>query len=405
MNASISVVCYKSKTLSNGENPLMVQVTKNGRRKYQSLGISVNPKFWDFSKNKPKPNCPNGEFIQKIVLDKFTQLQKQILDFGANQIELTPTNLLEVNKSTITEKTVGEFYRELILNYGQTNKVGNRLIYKSSYNSVKEFSKGRLNILFPDIDINWLNRYEKWLRSKGNKETTISLLFRTLRSTYNKAVESKCAKKTNYPFDDFKISKFNVKTKKRAISKEDVIKIIGLDLSQEKESVESSRDVFVFSYLGGGINFTDILNLRPENIIENRIQYVRQKTGKKINFQISEEASRILSKFSQFSVHTGFLFPFLDKRIHKTALQKQNRIHKNLVRTNKDLKRIGELAQINMNLSTYVARHSFATILKNSGVNISLISEALGHSELSTTQIYLDSFENSQIDEAMKCLL
>ena len=123
MNASISVVCYKSKTLSNGENPLMVQVTKNGRRKYQSLGISVNPKFWDFSKNKPKPNCPNGEFIQKIVLDKFTQLQKQILDFGANQIELTPTNLLEVNKSTITEKTVGEFYRELILNYGQTNKV------------------------------------------------------------------------------------------------------------------------------------------------------------------------------------------------------------------------------------------------------------------------------------------
>ena len=104
-------------------------------------------------------------------------------------------------------------------------------------------------------------------------------------------------------------------------------------------------------------------------------------------------------------METGYLFPIFDKRIHETSIQKQNRIHKNLVKINRELKRIAELAQINMNLSTYVARHSFATILKNSGVNISLISEALGHSELSTTMIYLDSFENSQIDEAVKCLL
>lgn len=405
MNASTSVVCYKSKTLSNGENPLMVQISINGKRKYQSLGVSINSKFWDFSKNKPKLNCPNGEFIQKIIFDKVTELQKQILEFNANQIELTPTNLLAANKSTIREKTVDEFYRELILQFSQTNKTGNRLIYKGSYNSIKEFSEGRLNILFTDIDINWLNRYEKWLRSKGNKETTISLLFRTLRSAYNKAVELKCASKNNYPFNDFKISKFDVKTKKRAISKDEILRIIELDLSQEKETMEFSRDIFIFSYLGGGINFTDISNLRPENIVENRIQYVRQKTGKKMSFQLVNESSRILLKFNQLSNKNGYLFPILDKRIHKTAIQKQNRIHKNLVRINRELKRIGELARIKMNLSTYVARHSFATILKNSGVNISLISEALGHSELSTTQIYLDSFENSQIDEAMKCLL
>jgi hypothetical protein len=79
MNASISVICYKSKTLSSGENPLMVQISINGKRKYQSLGVSINSKFWDFSKNKPKPNCPNGEFIQKIILDKVTELQKQIV--------------------------------------------------------------------------------------------------------------------------------------------------------------------------------------------------------------------------------------------------------------------------------------------------------------------------------------
>ena len=405
MNASISVVCYKSKTLSNGENPLMVQVSKNGKRKYQSLGVSINPKFWDFTKNKPKPNCPDGEFIQKIVLDKITEVQKQILEFNANQKDFTPTNLLDVNKSTIKEKTVSEFYKELILNYAQTNKVGNRLIYKFSYNSLKEFSKGKLNILFADIDLNYLIRYEKWLRSKGNKETTMSLLFRTLRSAYNKAVESKSAKKTNYPFNDFKISKFDIKTKKRAISKDEILLIMGADLSEKSESIKFARDIFIFSYLCGGINFTDIANLKHENIIENRIQYIRQKTGKKISLQISPEATRILSIYEPLNEKCGYLFPILDIRTHKTAIQKQNRIHKILGRTDKELKLIAGIADIKVNLTTYVARHSFATVLKKSGVNVSLISEALGHSDLNTTQIYLDCFENEQIDDALKNLL
>ena len=68
MDATISVVCYKSKTLSNGEHPLMLRISKDGKKKYQSLGISVLPRYWDFTRNKPKPNCPNKEYIQKIFL-------------------------------------------------------------------------------------------------------------------------------------------------------------------------------------------------------------------------------------------------------------------------------------------------------------------------------------------------
>ena len=405
MNASISVVCYKSKTLSNGENPLMLQISKNGKRKYQSLGVSINPVYWDFIKGKPKPNCPNGELIQKILLDKVTEIQKQILEFSANQQKFTPTKLLESKKTAIKENTVGEFYAELLLNYKQTDKTGNRLVYKMSYNSIKEFSKGRLNILFADIDINWLNKYENWLRSKSNKETTISLLFRTLRSAYNKAVVAKIALKTTYPFGEFKISKFDVKTKKRAITKEDMLKIIKIDLSEESESIRFTRDIFIFSYLCGGINFTDIANLKPINIIENRLEYVRQKTGKEISLHLSREASQIISSYSKFSEVRGFLFPILKKHAHITAIQKQNRIRKILGKIDKDLKDVAKKCEINVNLTTYVARHTFATVLKRSGINIALISESLGHSSEQVTQIYLDSFENSQIDEAMKCLL
>ena len=405
MNASISVICYKSKTLSNGESPLMFRISKNGKRKYQSLGVSINPIYWDFTKNKPKRNCPNGELIQKLILDKNAEFNQQIIELNAIQKDYSPTTLLNKQYQTNTFKTVGEFYRDLLTQFKSENKCGNRLIYKNSLNSIKEFSKGRLNLLFSDIDIDWLNRYEKWLRSKGNKETTISLSFRTLRSAYNKAIEAKCTNKTNYPFHDFKISKFDVSTSKRAISKEEIQLIMNVDLTGERGYIQFAKEVFVFSYLCGGINFTDLSNLKAENIAENRLVYVRQKTGKKISLQISPEAQKIIIKYEQADLKSGFIFPILDKRIHKTPIQIQNRIHKVLGKIDIGLKRVAELAGVSVNLTTYVARHSFATVLKKSGVSIPLISEALGHSDLATTQIYLDSFDNSQIDEAMKNLL
>lgn len=100
-----------------------------------------------------------------------------------------------------------------------------------------------------------------------------------------------------------------------------------------------------------------------------------------------------------------YLFPILDDSFHESLEQQYKRVKKVTYVANKALKKIGETIGLSIPLTTYVARHSFATVLKRSGVNISLIGEAMGHSDLKTTQIYLDSFENSQIDEAMKNLL
>ena len=405
MNASLSVVCYKSKRLSNGESPLMLQVSKGGKRQYQSLGVSVNPKFWDFSKNKPKSNCPNREYILKLILNKQAKLQQRMLELNAEQKEYTTTTLLHDEHRKFELKTVKQFYQELIEQYKANEKCGNRLIYKSSYNSINVFTNGNLEIPFSAIDVAWLNKYEKWLRSKGNKETTMSLMFRTLRSAYNKAIESKCARKSDYPFNDYRISKFDVSTEKRAIAKADVLKF-STDVHSigKQQYVQLSKDIFIFSYLCGGINFTDIANLTKDNIIEGkRLHYIRQKTGKLIKLGLSEEALKIIKRYAVES--KGYLFPILNAQLHKTPLQKQNRIHKMLGKVNKNLKLLAAQLGVEANLTTYVARHSFASVLKKSGVNIALISEALGHSDLTTTQIYLDSFDNEQIDNAMKNLL
>lgn len=101
MTACISVVCYKYKTLSNGENPLMLQVSKGGKRKYQSLGISILPRYWDFTRNKPRPNCPNREYIQKIILDKQRELQQRMLEFNTDQKEYTKSFIITILYSYI----------------------------------------------------------------------------------------------------------------------------------------------------------------------------------------------------------------------------------------------------------------------------------------------------------------
>ncbi|MBO4974754.1 MAG: site-specific integrase, partial [Bacteroides sp.] len=129
MNATISVVCYKSKTLSNGEHPLMLRICKDGKKKYQSLGISIRATLWDFVKEKPKPNCPNKEYIQKIILDKQRELQQRMLELNSEQKEYTTTTLLNNENTKFELKTVSMFYKELIEQYTREDKCGNRLIY------------------------------------------------------------------------------------------------------------------------------------------------------------------------------------------------------------------------------------------------------------------------------------
>ena len=161
-------------------------------------------------------------------------------------------------------------------------------------------------------------------------------------------------------------------------------------------------DLFAFSYLMGGINFVDMAHLTRDNIIDSRLVYNRQKTGKLIKLPLQEKAVAIINFY--YDEQRKYLFPILFAS-HKTDIQKRYRIHDVIADVNKHLNQIGKELHLPIELTTYVARHSFATVLKRAGVNTSLICESLGHSSEKVTQIYLDSFENSQIDEALKNLL
>ena len=405
MNATISIICYKYKTLANGEHPLMLRISKDGKRTMKSLGISIRAKDWDFKKNQPKTTCPNKEIIQQIILNVQSEYHRKVLKKSLDKEEFTAVSLVNEQAPQIKAQTVEEFYKNLIADLKAKGKIGNSYAYLNSYNNLKGFNQGKkLTYTFSHIDLKFLRAFEEWMQKKRNKETTMSFQFRTLRAVIKRAIESNVIDPDKNPFQTFKVNKFNTKTPKRALSKDDVMKIINSD-SKTGSRRDFAKDIFTFSYLCGGISFVDIANLTLENIQEDRLIYHRQKTKGAINLKLSQQAILLIAKYESNRFYSGYLFPILHNKRHITPIQKNNRIHKICAQVNGELKLIARELEITTDVTTYVARHSFATVLKKSGVNIGIISEALGHQNIKTTAIYLNKFDNEQIDEAMSNLL
>ena len=400
MAITVKAVCYKSKVLSNNESPLMLRVTKDRKLKYVSLGISLNPAYWDFSKNEPKADCPNREYIEMLIADKIKEYSAKIIELKATNQEFTSTSLVEkVNVKRTNRKTVKVVFQEYIAFLIKAGRKSYALSIKQTYNSIKEFCHS-LDFYFSEMDVNWLKKYELFLREQRLAENTIGIRFRTLRAIYNVAMEEDAVSQDCYPFKKFKVARLHQDTIKRALTKTDIERI--LSYKSTNRYMRFPIDIFAFTYYCGGINFTDIANLTQANIMEDRLIYKRHKTGKLIKIPLQPQAIELIKKYH--SKENPYLFPILSD-FHKTEIQKANRIHKVITKVNKRLKEIGEGLNLPIPLTTYVARHSQATVMKKAGVSTAVIREIMGHSSERVTQIYLDSFDNEQIGEAMKNLL
>lgn len=377
----------------------MLRVNKDRKRKYVSLGISVLPEYWDFSKNQPKADCPNREYIEMLIAEKIKEYSAKIIELKATNQEFTATSLVEkVCVNRVNRQTVGDFITSHINHLITAGRKSYALSIRQLYNSMADFNR-HLDIPFADIDVAWLRRYELFLREKRLAENTIGIRFRTLRSIYNLALEENVASSDSYPFKKFKVSKLHQETAKRALSKEDIERV--LSYKSTNRYMRFPIDIFAFTYYCGGINFVDIAHLTRANIVDGRLIYKRQKTKKLIKIPLQPQAVALIEKYR--NDESPYLFPILSA-FHKTEVQQANRIHKVITKVNDRLKQIGESLNLPIPLTTYVARHSQATVMKRAGVSTAVIREIMGHSSERVTQIYLDSFDNEQVDNALKSL-
>ena len=322
MNATFEAICYKYTPLKNNELPLKLRITQNRKRRYINLGISVKFDDWDFTKNRPKPNCPDREHIEQIISDKISEYRSKVLELKSTKKEFTPSTLIAKVEQRIKAVTVGELFGEHTKSLKAQKHTGYAMTFIELQNSLTKFN-GHLDIYFSDIDITWLKRYETWLRSNGLAENTIGKRFRTLRAIYNLAVEQHLVKAEYYPFKAYKISKLHKATAKRAIDKEYLNKVTAYKSDHAYTSL--AIDLFTFSYLTGGINFVDMAYMKADNLIDGRLIYNRKKTGKLIRLPLQPKAVEIIERHRTSA--NRYIFPILSA-FHKTEQAQRNRIHK-----------------------------------------------------------------------------
>jgi len=403
MPITTKIILRTNKTLPDGNHPIVLRITEDGRVSEVSTKKSASIDQWDKKSQCVSTKSPNHKSINALLDNIKVKVTFYFANLGDDQtpkvsaIKDIVERLTGAVKKAPTKKLL-EFFDDEIERLKGMDRLGYASVHVMTKSRLSKYMNGE-DRAFEDIDLNFIRRFEDWMIKREIAITTRSIDFRTFRTVWRNAIKEKHCKENHYPFKDFAFSKYNnPKTKKRAISQEQFQRIANLVLDDDK--LHNSRNYFLFSYYCRGLNFTDLANLKWTNIIDGNICYVRAKTKEQFDFKLHPAALKILEYYKNLEGNSddGYIFPILYKR-HATVRSKRDRRMKILKRVNKDLKVISEKAEIQKNLTTYVARHTYATTLKAKGLSIEEIGKTLGHDSTKTTEIYLDEIGDPLFDD------
>ena len=397
-------IVRQSRKDQEGFYSIALRIKKKGIKKEIQLNLKCKDGEFEnqeFTKNYPDYKLHN-EFLLKLkakALKIIREFQLEEHDFTLEEFEKKFRG--ERKKSNTKTNKVIEFFDKVIAEKIEIGKIETARAYKESRNALFKYAGSK--ITFNDITPLFLEKFEVYLRDNKNATGGVGFKMREIRTIYNKAISEKVASLESYPFREYKISKLKPESNKRALSSEKIKKIIDLDLTENPHLIDS-LNYFIFSFFTRGMNFVDIMKLKWSDIKDGRISYTRSKTKVPFNIEILEPVQKILDYYKNKGDKTDYVFPIRNKN-EMTPIQIEYRKKKILQKTNKDLKEIAKLAGINEQLTTYVARHSFATILKKKGSSIEKLSELMGHSSVNVTMTYLKEFESETLDAENRKLL
>lgn len=266
--------------------------------------------------------------------------------------------------------------------------------YTTTVNSLRRFLGGK-DVPWEKVDGTLMQGYEQWLRERGLCRNTSSFYLRNLRTIYNHALEEGLVP----PSSPFRHVYTGIdKTVKRALPLETIKLLKDLDL-RSNPRMAFARDLFLFSFYTRGMSFIDMAQLRKTDLQGGVLSYRRQKTSQQLHIKWEAPMQAIVTRYRVDD--SPYLLPIASGKESSFWRRYKNTYS----RISKQLKKLGEMLQLPIPLTTYVARHSWASIARSRNVTITVISEALGHDSEKTTQIYLSSLDTSAVDEANKEIL
>ena len=380
-------------------------VPKDQKTAWIATNITVQTNNFKDGRVIGGPDNDRSAANKNIRLGKIlTDYEKILLE---NDEKLDFMSLSEIKELLTTDKhkTNTDFYtftQRRIEELKQTGKTGNLAPLKYCLDKVKEFyPKPKLD--FGEINVRFLERLEKSLLDSGKKRNTISIVLRNIRTMFNDAMDEFNVNPAspvilNYPFRKFKIE--SEITQNRNLSVDVIRRFLTYKALTQREEV--TRDIFLLQFMLFGINIKDLFYLKHSNVVDGRLQYKRFKTDRAYNIKIEPEAKKILDKYKG----DDFLLWFADSTLwekSKTAKPRsrqadfQYKDHTSFLRMlNNQLYKFQSTFELKLptDLTTYFARHSFASIMHEIGISSDDISLCLGHvapqQNLKTSGIYIN---------------
>jgi integrase/recombinase XerD len=404
------IVLWTYKANEQGEHEIRIRLTLHKEQKYFGVGFTSSVQNWDQERNLPASSHPEYRKATRAVEDYLDEIDFEIKLAKKNGHEyLSLADLISKVKKKDQKVVPAKLYAftdSIVAELVSEDRIG----YSNTFRDVKDYvlkhvfgEKDRSFVSFSKADFVAL---EDYLIGQDLKETTISNYLRTFYRIWNLAIKAGMCPKEHHPSKTIKFKAYKrYKTSKRAISAAE-IQLIGSYEANYLSRVFRNQQIFLFSYYCRGMNFNDIVKLKESNFNGDILRYKRSKNKRLYDFKLHSKALAIVDVFRSYPIQSdgGYVFPIL-KAEHDSAIKVDARIDSALKDLNEDLKLIKDNKGIARDVTSYVARHSFATNLKHKKVDVALIQEAMGHETEEMTRIYLDEYDDelvaSSIEEAL----
>ena len=386
--ATYKFILFAGNERKDGSFPVSIRITKERKSKLIRTGLVSTKEQWNESDGRfvsDKKIVPKFKIWNARLSEIETQINEIFRNFEIERVDWTLNQFEEAFLNKASKGKVKDYFNKTITTLKDTGHVGNSVCYSRTLHMLEE--------------------------CKGN---TRKYYFKALRAILNKAIQDQEASEVTYPFGKggFNISALEEETAKRYLPHEDMDKL--KHTAVKSHAQELARRLFLFSYYCYGISFIDAALLTKNNIIRynggSYIVYKRNKTKeakkvKPIQIKITSEIQELMDWFASNTILVeDYLLPIVSIPGYKGE-QLYNHIRSRFGRNNKNLANLAQTLGItDMKLTSYVSRHTMAMTLQDNQVPREVISQILGHSDLSTTNTYLDSFASSVIDEAVKVL-
>lgn len=391
-NVHVKIVPDIRRIKTGAKFPLKLRITYKGERKYYATGLDVSDEQWEIINSAEV----KGKF-QKIRIE-MAEIERKALDCVA---KIVPYSFVvferEFFRAAPGEQTLAMAYENYIAELRSNEQYGTAKSYQDSNNTLKRFRPCKLR--FEDITKEFLNDFEKWMVEKGRSLSTVGIYLRPLRTIFNIAIERGVVRPELYPFGRRKYVIPTGRNIKRALNI-DQIRQIAQYKTEPGSSLEKAKDFWMFSYLCNGMNMADIARLRWSNVSAETISFQREKTKRTkrdnpITIVVVRNAriNELIQKWGRAVAkpYNGYLFDILDVADQGEPARLKVELFTHFV--NEWMKDLGKELGFDLSLTTYVARHSFATILVRSGAPLALAKQTLGHASIATTEKYFAGFD------------